>query len=55
LGLQGSCPALPFPTSPDIILPGNTFHFHWVKFGGYVTRVTAIGPMGLEYLDPRHK
>jgi quercetin dioxygenase-like cupin family protein len=41
-----------------IVLPGNTSHFHWAKSGEYVTQVTAIGPLGLEYLsandDPRN-
>ena len=36
-----------------IILPGNTHHFHWAKSGEYVTQVTAIGPLGLEYLNPK--
>jgi len=40
-----------------IVLPGDTAHFHWAKSGEYVTQVTAIGPLGLEYLsakdDPR--
>ena len=35
-----------------VVLPGNTSHFHWAKSGEYVTQVTAIGPLGLEYLDP---
>ena len=35
-----------------VILPGNTSHFHWAKAGEYVSQVTAIGPLGLEYLDP---
>jgi hypothetical protein len=30
----------------------HTAHFHWAKSGAYVTQVTAIGPLGLEYLDP---
>jgi hypothetical protein len=34
------------------LLPGNTSHFHWAKSGEYVTQVTAIGPLGLEYLNP---
>ncbi len=42
-----------------IILPGNTAHFHWAKSGEYVTQVSAMGPLGLEYLnaqdDPRYK
>jgi quercetin dioxygenase-like cupin family protein len=41
-----------------IILPGNTSHFHCAKSGEYVTQVTAIGPLGLEYInskdDPRN-
>jgi hypothetical protein len=36
-----------------VVLPGNTSHFHWAKSGEYVTQVTAIGPLGLEYLDPK--
>jgi quercetin dioxygenase-like cupin family protein len=41
-----------FPPGSVIVLPGNTPHFHWAKSGEYVTQVTAIGPLGLEYLDP---
>jgi quercetin dioxygenase-like cupin family protein len=41
-----------FPPGSVIVLPGNTSHFHWAKSGEYVTQVTAIGPLGLEYLDP---
>jgi hypothetical protein len=41
-----------------IILPGNTAHFHWAKSGEYVMQVSAIGPLGLEYVsskdDPRN-
>ena len=36
-----------------IVLPGNTPHFHWAKSGEYVSQITAIGPLGLEYLNPR--
>jgi hypothetical protein len=39
-----------FPPGSVIVLPG-TSHFHWAKSGEYVTQVTAIGPLGLEYLD----
>jgi len=35
-----------------IVLPGNTWHFHWAKSGEYVTQVSAIGPLGLEYMNP---
>lgn len=42
-----------------IVLPGDTWHYHWAKSGEYVTQVTAIGPLGLEYRktedDPRYK
>ena len=41
-----------YPPASVIVLPGNTSHFHWAKSGEYVTQVTAIGPLGLEYLDP---
>jgi quercetin dioxygenase-like cupin family protein len=41
-----------YPPGCVIILPGNTPHFHWAKSGEYVAQVTAIGPLGLEYLDP---
>jgi hypothetical protein len=34
-----------------ILLSGDTSHFHWAKSGEYVTQVTAIGPLRLEYLD----
>jgi hypothetical protein len=47
-----------YPPGAVIILPGNTPHFHWAKSGEYVTQVTAMGPLGLEYLsakdDPRN-
>ena len=33
-----------------VVLPGNTWHFHYAKSGEYVTQITAIGPLGLEYL-----
>jgi quercetin dioxygenase-like cupin family protein len=46
-----------YPPGSVIILPGNTPHFHWAKSSEYVTQVTAMGPLGLEYLsakdDPR--
>ncbi len=34
-----------------IVLPGDTAHFHWAKSGEYITQITAIGPLGLEYID----
>src|SRR5262245_2485599 len=48
-----------YPPGSVIVLPGNTWHFHWAKSGEYITQVTAIGPLGLEYMDakddPRNK
>jgi quercetin dioxygenase-like cupin family protein len=48
-----------YPPGSVVVLPGDTTHFHWAKSGEYVTQVTAIGPLGLEYLDshddPRNK
>jgi quercetin dioxygenase-like cupin family protein len=41
-----------YPPGSVIVLPGNTSHFHWAKSGEYVTQVTAMGPLGLEYLEP---
>ena len=48
-----------YPPGAVIILPGNTSHFHCAKSSEYVTQVSAMGPLGLEYLsasdDPRNK
>ena len=35
------------------MLPGDTPHFHWARSGEYVTQVSAIGPLGLEYVNPK--
>ena len=46
-----------YPPGSVVVLPGNTSHFHWAKSSEYVTQVSAIGPLGLEYVsgkdDPR--
>ena len=46
-----------YPPGAVIILPGYTSHFHWAKSGEYITQVSAIEPLGLEYInsndDPR--
>jgi hypothetical protein len=46
-----------YPPGSVIVLPGDTSHFHWAKTSEYVTQVTAMGPLGLHYLnasdDPR--
>lgn len=41
-----------YPPGAVVVLPGGTPRFHWAKAGEYVTQVTAIGPLGLDYLDP---
>ncbi len=41
-----------YPPGSVVVLPGGTPHFHWAKSGEYVTQVSAIGPLGMEYLDP---
>jgi len=52
------CPKEDYPPGAVIILPGNTPHSHWAKSGEHVTQITAMGPLGLEYLsatdDPRN-
>ena len=48
-----------YPPGSVIVLPGDTPHFHWAKSGEYITQVTAVGPLGLEYVnendDPRQR
>lgn len=48
-----------YPPGAVIVLPGNTSHFHWAKSSEYITQITAIGPLGIDYLtpedDPRNK
>jgi quercetin dioxygenase-like cupin family protein len=41
-----------YPPGAVVVLPSGTAHFHWAKSGEYVTQVTAIGPISLEYVDP---
>jgi quercetin dioxygenase-like cupin family protein len=47
-----------YPPGSVVVLPGDTSHFHWAKSGEYITQVTAIGPLGIEYInskdDPRN-
>ena len=42
-----------YPPGAVIVLPGDTYHFHWAKSGEYITQVTAMGPLGLHYLNPK--
>ena len=41
-----------YPPGSAIVLPGDTAHFHWARSGQYITQVTAIGPLGLDYVAP---
>jgi hypothetical protein len=41
-----------YPPGAVVVLPSGTAHFHWAKSGEYVTQVTAMGPISLEYVDP---
>jgi len=40
-----------FAPGSVIVLPGGQPHFHWAKSGEYISQVSAIGPLGLEYVD----
>lgn len=42
-----------YPPGSVVVLPGNTPHFHWAKSGEYVTQVSANGPLGIEYVNPK--
>lgn len=42
-----------YPPGAVVVLPGDTSHFHWARSGEYITQVTAIGPLGLDYLNPK--
>ena len=42
-----------YPPGAVIVLPGNTSHFHWAKSGEYISQVSAIGPLGLNYVHPK--
>jgi quercetin dioxygenase-like cupin family protein len=48
-----------YPPGTVLVLPGDTWHFHWAKSGEYVTQVSGTGPLGLEYAngadDPRNQ
>ena len=52
--LVGDPTSQAYPPGAVVVLPGRTPHFHWARSGEYVTQVSAIGPLGLEYLDPKH-
>ena len=41
-----------YPPGSVIVLPGDSSRLHWAKSGEYAAQVSAIGPLGLQYLDP---
>jgi quercetin dioxygenase-like cupin family protein len=41
-----------YPPGAVVVLPGGTPHFHCAQSGDYVTQVTALGPISLDYVDP---
>ena len=41
-----------YPPGAVVVLPGETAHFHWAKSGEYITQVTALGPISLDYVHP---
>ena len=42
-----------YPPGAVIILPCDASHFHRAKSGEYITQVTAIGSLGLEYINTK--
>ena len=40
-----------FAPGSVVVPPGGQAHFHWAKSGEYITQVSAIGPLGLSYVD----
>jgi quercetin dioxygenase-like cupin family protein len=42
-----------YPPGSVVVLPGGQPHFHFAKSGEYVTQVSAIGPLGFNYVDPK--
>ncbi len=42
-----------YPPRAVIVLPGNTPNFHWARSGKYITQVSAIGPLGIDCVNPK--
>ena len=42
-----------YPPGTVIELPGKTSHFHWAKSSEYTTQITALGPLGIDYVKPK--
>ena len=41
-----------YPPGTVLVLPGNMPHFHWARSGEYISQITAMGPLGIEYVEP---
>jgi hypothetical protein len=48
-----------FAPGSVVVLPGSQPHFHSAQSGEYITQVSALGPLGMEYVsaddDPRNR
>jgi quercetin dioxygenase-like cupin family protein len=42
-----------YPPGAIVVLPGDTWHFHYAKSGEYITQITGVGPLGIEYRDSK--
>jgi quercetin dioxygenase-like cupin family protein len=42
-----------YPPGAVIVLPGNTWHFHWAKSSDYITQVTRLGHWAWNTSIPR--
>jgi quercetin dioxygenase-like cupin family protein len=40
-----------YPPGAVVALPGGTAHFHWARSGEYITQISALGPLGMDYVD----
>jgi quercetin dioxygenase-like cupin family protein len=42
-----------YPPGAVVAWPGGTAHFHWARSGEYVTQISALGPLGMDYVDAK--
>ena len=40
-----------YPPGAVVLLPGHMPHFHWARSGEYITQVSAVGPLGVEFVE----
>jgi quercetin dioxygenase-like cupin family protein len=41
-----------YPPGSVVVVPRDTPHFHWAKSSEYITQITAVGPTGVEFVNP---